>query len=167
MTVVSGVVGVMASGVYEESKWLTVEQAYVYPVPQWWMNEVVDLSGSGHKVPTDEELLAHPNWKFRDQYDAVYEFSDGVAKVIKDWKEWVINLKGEMVVNLGEYETIKQIFEEWIIVKKEANWLINDCEILDLQWKKSINLNWSLDVQPIRTECIFSFSMSKIINFQL
>ena len=51
------------------------------------MNEVVDLSGSGHKVPTDKELLAHPNWKFRDQYDAVYEFSDGVAKVIKGKEE--------------------------------------------------------------------------------
>ena len=51
------------------------------------MSETLDLSGSGYKVPTDEELLAHPNWKFRGQYDAVYEFENGYAKVIKDHKE--------------------------------------------------------------------------------
>lgn len=66
MTVVSGVVGVMANTIYTD--YTTTEQSKFIAT---------------NKESTKEDLIAHPNWKFRDQYDAVYEFSDGVAKVIK------------------------------------------------------------------------------------
>ena len=58
MTVVSGVVGVMANGVYEESKRLTVEQIYAYPVPQWWMNEKIEQTTVENNQAPEEKLLS-------------------------------------------------------------------------------------------------------------
>ena len=75
MTVVSGVVGVMANTIYTDYT-ITEQSKFI----------------ATNKEPTKEDLIVHPNWKFRDQYDVVYEFSDGVAKIVKDEKVGMINI---------------------------------------------------------------------------
>ncbi|MBP6981486.1 WG repeat-containing protein [Candidatus Gracilibacteria bacterium] len=97
---------------------------------QGGVSKDIYLSGSIYKVPTDKDILTHPNWKFRDQYDAVYEFSDGVAKVIKDKKEGFINKDGEIVIPLGRYkETRDQAKSQRIMGEKKDDL----CVILDLE----------------------------------
>ena len=101
MTVVSGVVGVMAKSTYEYlpvkkqeemlqilSKSISSSQSNLQ-IPQ---DRCGITTYKSYNEPTEEELLTHPNWKFRDQYDVVYEFSDGVAKIVKDGKVGMINI---------------------------------------------------------------------------
>ena len=66
MTVVSGVVGVMANNTYTNYK-ITEQPKFI----------------ATNKEPTNEDFIAHPNWKFRDKYDVVEEFKDGIATIGK------------------------------------------------------------------------------------
>ena len=112
MTVVSGVVGVMANTIYTD--YTTTEQSKFIAT---------------NKESTKEDLIAHPNWKFRDQYDAVYEFSDGVAKVIKGKEGWFINEKWEIIIPIGKYKIHRdQAKSERIVWEKY--W--NKCILLDI-----------------------------------
>lgn len=71
MTVVSGMVGVMATNIHQEQKQETKRM----------MNQI--NFGQGKKELNEVDLINNPNWKFRDKYDVVEEFKDGIATIVK------------------------------------------------------------------------------------
>ncbi|MCL1866274.1 MAG: WG repeat-containing protein [Oscillospiraceae bacterium] len=77
-------------------------------------------------VGNDSEGLPILKWGFADlkgkvaiplEYDFVYEFSDGIAGVMKNNKWGAINTKGEVVIPL-EYDEMQKFFEGFAGVRK-------------------------------------------------
>lgn len=121
MTVVSGVVGVMANTIYTDYK-ITEQSKFI----------------ATNKEPTKEDLIIHPHWRFRDKYDVVYEFSDGVAKIVKDEKVGMININWDIVIPLGKYETMS--ISEWRVIAVKGE----KCSLLDQKWKEIKSFECSL-----------------------
>lgn len=73
------------------------------------------------------------NYNFRDNYDAVFQFSWWVAKVLKDWKYWFIDTKWNVVVPL-EYE-VAQDYKDWYLAVSGSKYS-NNFIYFDNKWNK-------------------------------